>query len=241
MGRRRRDPHRRGRPVRRRPPLVAGDRPGGRWSATTCGCPAPGWWPSAPSPSPTTRATASWSCPRSSWAAATAPSGSPTLGVSPDRHPVRRTPGETPPDAPVDVHFTDGALQRCRLGAGRRRGGAPDRGGRAGEGGPRPRPGGPRLGADRRPVAAAPAGPRLPDVLDLPRGRALRRHPRDAGPPRARARHLPGARRHDPAHRRRRPRPPARRLARPLVARTWRSTSTPSARWRTRSPRTARR
>ena len=71
--------------------------------------------------------------------------------------------------------------------------------------------------ADRRPLAAASARRGLPDVLDVPRRRAVRRHPRDARPPRARPGHLAGARRHHPAYRRRRARPRAGRHPGPLV------------------------
>ena len=70
---------------------------------------------------------------------------------------------------------------------------------------------------DRRPLAAAPARRGLPDVLDVPRRRPVRRHPRDAGAPRARPGHLAGARRHHPAYRRRRARPRPRRHPGPLV------------------------
>ena len=98
-----------------------------------------------------------------------------------------------------------------------RRGGPPDQRRRPGEGRAGPRPGRHRRRADRRALAAAPAGRGLPHLLDLPRRRHVRRHARAAGPPRARAGHLAGAGRHHPAHRRRRPRPQPRRPAGPVV------------------------
>ena len=132
------------------------------------------------------------------------------------------------------------AQRRAVDGRGRRRR-RTDQRRRAGEGRAGPRPGRHRRRAARRPLAAAPAGARLPDVLDLPRRRPVRGDAGAAGPPRARPGHLPGAGRHHPAYRRRRratwPSPPPW----PGRRRTSRSTSTPSGRSPTRWTRTARR
>ena len=117
-----------------------------------------------------------------------------------------------PPRAPHDVTFADGSLDGERWMGGRGRRGAP----------------GSRAASWRRwcwPATWSPPptarvdvrwplrrlAERLPHVLDLPRRRRLRRHPRDAGAPRAGPGHLAGAGRHHPPHRRRRPRPRARR------------------------------
>ena len=129
--------------------------------------------------------------------------------------------------------------ERRRLGVRGRRRGRPHRLGRAGEGRARPRPGGHRRRRHRRALAAAAAGRPLRDVLDLPRRRPLRRHPRAARPPRARPGHLPGAGRHDPSYGRRRARRSRWRGSWPGRRRTSRSTSTPSARSPTRWRRTA--
>ena len=88
------------------------------------------------------------------------------------------------------------ALDECR----RRRGRADQRR-RSREGRAGPRPGRDGRRTDRRAMAATPAGRGLPDVLDLPRRRALRRDAGDAGPPRARPGHLSRAGRHHPAYR----------------------------------------
>ena len=96
--------------------------------------------------------------------------------------------------------------QRALDGCGCRRGRAHQRRWPR-EGRARPRPGGYSGRPGRRAVAAAPPGRRLPDVLDLPRGRAVRGDAGDAGPPRARPGDLARAGRHHPAYRRRRRRP----------------------------------
>ena len=103
------------------------------------------------------------------------------------------------------------------MDVGDRRRRTPDqlRGAREGRAGPRP--GGDRRRAHRRALAAAAPRRGLPDVLDLPRGRDLRRHPRDAGPPRARTGHLARAGGDHPPDRPRRARPRAGRRPRPVV------------------------
>ena len=219
--------------------LVGGARPRRRGPRRGAPSPAPGWSASARSRSPTSRATACWSSPRS-WSAAAATRTWVTT-ISARRH-HRAAAADRPHDeaaAPRGRHFADGALtgtawERVVAEAVRRINAgelekvvlARDLVATATD-------------DDRRALAAAPAGRGLPDVLDLPRRRAVRRHPGDAGPPRARPGHLARARRHDPPHRRRRratwrwpPRWPGRR-------RTSRSTSTPSARSPRRSRRTA--
>ena len=71
-------------------------------------------------------------------------------------------------------------------------------------------------GADRRAMAAGPARRPVRAHVDVRRRRPGRRHTGAAGPPRPGPGPLAGARRHDPAHRRRRARPRARRVARPV-------------------------
>ena len=117
----------------------------------------------------------------------------------------------------------------------------PDRVRRPREGRARPRPPRHRRRADRRALAAAAPGGVVPDVLELPRRRAVRRDPRDARAPRAWPGHLTGAGRHDPPHRRRRARPGPGRDPGPLVEGPRGSTSTPCGRSPTRWSRTARR
>ncbi len=107
--------------------------------------------------------------------------------------------------------------ERGRLGVRGRRRGRPDRVGRAGEGRAGARPGGHRRRRHRRALAVARARRELRDVLDLPRGPAVRRHPRAARTTRAWPGHLTGPRRHHPAYGRRRARCRTGRTAGPVV------------------------
>ena len=107
--------------------------------------------------------------------------------------------------------------ERRRLGAGRGRGGTPDQRRRPGEGRAGAGPGRHCRRGRRRALAAAPPGRELPDVLDVPRRRAVRRDPRNAGAPRARPGHLARARRDDPTYRGRRAGPGPGRDTRAVV------------------------
>ena len=82
----------------------------------------------------------------------------------------------------------------------------------------------------RRPLAAGPARGALSQLLDVPRGRPVRRDTGAADQARARTGHVTGPGGDDPAYRRRPSRPGAGSARWPARARTSRSTSTPSAR-----------
>ncbi len=111
--------------------------------------------------------------------------GSPRSAVG--RHQPRRPRcaghGDPQPPSRRDLHRR--RAERHRRGSpGRRRGGPPHRGRGPGEGRAGPRPGRHRARGPidvRWPLRRL--AEQLPDVLDLPRRRAVRRHARDAGPP----------------------------------------------------------
>ena len=187
------------------------------WSATTSTSRAPGWSASARSPSPTSPATPCSSCPGwSSAAAATAPGSPPSAR---DELGAADADGRRP--SPPRHRATWLRRRRARRraldggrGGRRRAGSAPATSRRSCSRATWSRP------PTRRSTSAgrcAGSADDLPDVLDLPRRRDVRRDARDAGAPRARPGDLAGAGRHDPAYRRRRARPRARRHPGPLV------------------------
>ena len=190
------------RPVRARPRRGGATSSTAPWCATRSPCPAPGRSPSARSRMPRTHPPARpSSCPRSWWAPATAGGGSPPSA------PATSCP---PPSCPTQSSRASPQGVRVR----RRRAGA--------------RPSGPgrwaarceRItggsldkvvlardlrvsaeAADRRPLAARPAGRALRHDVGLRRRRPRGRDPRDAGAAREGPGHLPGPGRHDPPHR----------------------------------------
>ena len=105
---------------------------------------------------------------------------------------------------------------RHRLVEHRRRRGPADHRRRARQGGARPRPDRDRRAADRPALAAAPARLGVPELLDVLRRRADRRHPGTAGPAGEGPDHVPRAGRDHPPYRRRRARPGAGRVAGPI-------------------------
>ena len=126
-----------------------------------------------------------------------------------------------------------------RLEAGREQGGRADQPRRARQGGAGPRPARSRGRADRPALAARPAGRAVRPHLDVRRRWPGRGHSRAAGPPRPGPRPLAGARRHHPAHRRRRARPRAGGVTRPVQQGPRGARVCGSLGRRRRSPRTA--
>ena len=211
-------------PLQRRAAVVA---VAGRWvrrSSTRWACRAAAWWRSGRSRSIRRPAARCSSCPQ-----VVVGRRDGTCWMTTDRH---RSGAAAGPAAPAPA---GGGRLRRRLahqlrvgGRGRRRRG-PDRGRPGQQGGARARPRGAHRRAARRALAAAPAGLRLPRVLDVRRRRAARRDPRDARPARRRRRDLAGARRHPAPQRRRQPWTCARAPRWRARSRTSRSTGTACA------------
>ena len=206
-GRGRRDPHLRRHPLRRRRQVVGARRPRGPSSATRSVSPAAGWsafgsFAFADEPGESVLLVPEVVVGRrgeSTWVT--------TVGAGPGPAPTLTV--ASPPEAPREVVFADGALNGeqwmtavadavARIDAGDLEKVV--------------------LARDLLAAAAGPIDVRWPlerlatdysELLDVPRRRDARRHARDAGPPRARPGHLPRAGRHHPTHRRRRARPGA--------------------------------
>ena len=170
-------------------------------STTTCGCPAPAWWPSARSPSTASARRSVLVVPEvvvghrdgTWWTTRISdgrhqPAGLPRAAGPPVRRPAPSATPTARAAAPAWTSVVAAAVDRIAAGEVAKVVLARDLEART-------------EAAARRPVAAAPPGRRLPRVPHLRRRRAVRRLARGLRPARAGRGHQPGAGRHHPPQR----------------------------------------